>query len=180
MTQVMRTIKGEVNTGGNIGASALVTVKDLVIGVIGGGVVAAISGKYAIPIGVLLTGTGHYKNNKLLQVIGLGTMASNSFSKAGSVSGLEGLEGVKERLQAYKASMSERFLIDKILKKKSVSGIGEVQYFDYPGNSVGDLAALDSIEDQLIESGIQFQGTGGMGAIAGLQGDLSDVEDLNL
>jgi hypothetical protein len=170
MTKVMQALKGDVNTNGDMGASALVTVKDLVIGVIGGGIVAAISGNLAIPIGFLLTGAGHYRNNKLLQAVGLGTMASNSFSKTGTVSGLEGLDGVKERLQALKGSLSEKFLLDKILKKKGMAGLGDVQYFNYPDATVGELAALDNIENQLIESGMQFQGASEEYDLVGMDG----------
>ena len=69
---------------------------------------------------------------------------------------------MKERLQAYKESLGEKFYLDKILKKKgATNGIGELQYFSYPGSSAnGDLAALDDIENQLAESAMQFQMNG--------------------
>jgi len=159
--KILKALKGEIDTKGDIGATAIVTGKDLVIGVLAGGLVAAISGKASLPVGFLITGAGHYTNNKILQILGISTMASNGFSKTGStVSGLEGLEGVKERLLAYKSSMTEKFFLDKIIKKKeatAASGIGEVQYFNYPDTANGDLAALSDIEQQLTESALQYQ-----------------------
>jgi hypothetical protein len=87
-------------------------------------------------------------------------MAAGGFQKSTTVSGLEGLDGVKERLQAFKQSMSDRFYLDKIMKKKvaaATNGIGELQYFTYP-DTMGELAALNDIERQIEESAIQFNG----------------------
>ncbi|MEP7374719.1 MAG: hypothetical protein ABI675_15090 [Chitinophagaceae bacterium] len=159
--ELMRILKGEADGTGQLGASALLGIKDLVLVVLGGGVIAAVSGKVALPVGFIITGTGYYTNNKILQLLGAGTMAANGFQKTGTVQGLDGLDGVKERLQAYKESLKEKFFIDKLLKKKetTTSGIGEVQYFNYGDGMNGDLAALDEIENQLAESALQFQGT---------------------
>jgi hypothetical protein len=46
------------------------------------------------------------------------------------------------------------------MKKKgaATNGIGELQYFSYPGAMNGELAALDDIEQQIAESAMQFQG----------------------
>ena len=152
----------ELPTKGNAKNTLLETGKDILIGVLGGGLIGAVIGKPSLAVGIITTGAGHYTDNKLIQLLGIGMMAANGFQKTGAVSGLEGLEGVKERLQAYKESLSEKFYLDKILKKKgATNGIGELQYFSYPGSSVnGDLAALDDIENQLAESAIQFQMNG--------------------
>ena len=152
----------ELPTKGNAKNTLLETGKDILIGVLGGGLIGAVIGKPSLAVGIITTGAGHYTDNKLIQLLGIGMMAANGFQRAGSVSGLEGLEGVKERLQAYKESLSEKFYLDKILKKKgATNGIGELQYFSYPGSSVnGDLAALDDIENQLAESAMQFQMNG--------------------
>jgi hypothetical protein len=153
------------NTKGKLKDSALETGKDLLVGVIGGGVIGAIIGKPSLLVGLLTTGAGHYTNSRLIQLLGLGMMASNGFQTKTTVSGLEGLEGVKERLQAYQQSFKEKFYLDKIIKKKEVSGFGEVQYFNYP-ESMGDLAALDDIERQLEQSAMQFQGTNPVGELS--------------
>ena len=153
----------ELPTKGNAKNTLLETGKDILIGVLGGGLIGAVIGKPSLAVGIITTGAGHYTDNKLIQLLGIGMMAANGFQRTGAVSGLEGLEGVKERLQAYKESLSEKFYLDKILKKKgaTANGIGELQYFSYPGSSVnGDLAALDDIENQLAESAMQFQMNG--------------------
>jgi len=149
-------------TKGNAKNTVLETGKDILIGVLGGGLIGAVIGKPSLAVGIVTTGVGHYTSNKLVQILGIGIMAANGFSKSGTVSGLEGLDGVKERLQAYKESMKEKFFLDKIMKKKegaATSGIGELQYFTYPDSSMnGSLAALDDIEQQIAESAMQFQG----------------------
>jgi len=162
-------------TKGNAKNTLLETGKDILIGVLGGGLIGAVIGKPSLAVGIITTGAGHYTDNKLIQLLGIGMMAANGFQKSGAVSGLEGLAGVKERLQAYKESMSEKFYLDKILKKKgATNGIGELQYFSYPGSSVnGELAALDDIENQLAESAMQFQ----MNGNEDLQVGIIEMED---
>lgn len=155
-------------TKGNAKNTLMETGKDILIGVLGGGLIGAIIGKPSLAVGIVTTGVGHYTDNKLVQILGIGIMAGNGFNKAETVSGLEGLDGVKERIKAYKESMAERFYLDKILKKKvaaaaATNGFGELQYFTYPDPLNGHLAALDDIEQQIAESAAQFQGqmTGG-------------------
>lgn len=147
-------------TKGNAKNTALETGKDILVGVLGGGLVGAVIGKPSLVIGIVTTAAGHYAGNRLVQLLGIGVMAANGFQKAGTVSGLEGLAGVKERIQAYKESISERLYLDKILKKKAAAtnGIGELQYFTYPDTMNGNLAALDDIEEQIAESAMQFRG----------------------
>jgi hypothetical protein len=147
-------------TKGNTKNTALETGKDILIGVLGGGLIGAAIGKPSLLIGIVTTGTGHYTGNKLLQILGIGMMAGGGFQKTTTVSGLEGLDGVKERLKAYKESMSDKFYLDKIMKKKAATtnGIGELQYFTYPDTMNGELAALNDIEQQIAESAMQFNG----------------------
>lgn len=154
-------INRDLPTKGNAKNTVLETGKDILIGVLGGGVIGAIIGKPSLAVGIVTTGVGHYTDNKLVQILGIGIMAANGFQKGGTVSGLEGLAGVKERLQAYKESMKEKFYLDKIMKKSSgTSGIGDLQYFKYPNDMNGHLAALDDIEQQITDSARQFQMTG--------------------
>ena len=144
-------------TKGNVKNTLLETGKDLVVGVIGGGLIGAAIGKASLGIGALVTGAGHYANNKMATIFGVGMMAANGFQKGKSISGLDGLDGVKERVQAYKETFSEKLFIDKLIAKKTaaVNGMGNVQYFNYPNDVSGDLAALDYIENQITESGMQ-------------------------
>ncbi|MBS1577388.1 MAG: hypothetical protein JST09_18975 [Bacteroidetes bacterium] len=148
-------------TKGNAKNTVLETGKDILIGVLGGGLLGAVIGKPSLAVGIITTGAGHYTGNRLVQLLGIGIMAANGFQKSGTVSGLEGFEGVKERLQAYKESLQEKFYLDKILKKKvaaATNGVGELQYFTYNDPMNGHLAALNDIEQQVAESAMQFQG----------------------
>ena len=146
----------ELNTKGSVKNTALETGKDILVCVLGGGLIGAAIGKPSLAVGIVTTGLGHYSGNKLTQLLGLGMMAANGFQKNTSVSGLEGLDGVKERIKAFKDGFAEKLYLDKIKKKSSgTSGFGDLQYFSYPNN---DLAALDAIEDQIADSALQFQG----------------------
>jgi hypothetical protein len=153
---------GSLNAQGSMKNTALETGKDILVCVLGGGLLGAAIGRPSLAVGIATTGLGHYSGNKLAQLLGLGMMAANGFQKSSSsVSGIDGLDGVKERLQAYKENFSEKLYIDKILKRSSggsaTNGFGELQYFSYPNNN--DLAALNAIEDQVANSAMQFQGS---------------------
>jgi hypothetical protein len=143
-------------TKGNVKNTLLETGKDLLVGVIGGGLVGAAIGKPSLAIGTLVTGVGHYADNRLATLFGIGIMASNGFQRGKSVSGLEGMDGIKDRLMAYKESFGEKLYLDKIIKSKSeaANGIGSVQYFNYPEEAYTiNGPSLDEIEDQIAESG---------------------------
>lgn len=164
----------ELSTKGNLKNSALETGKAVLVGVLGGGLIGAAIGKPSLIVGIVTTGVGHYSGNKLTQMLGLGLMAANGFQRDKVVSGLEGLDGVKERLQAFKESFSEKLYIDKLKAKglipASTNGVGELQYFSYPGGQ--NLAALDAIEDQIETSAMQFQGN-----LPSSDSDFSGMED---
>lgn len=175
---MMQGFGSELKTQGDIKNSAIETGKAILVGVLGGGLIGAAIGKPSFLVGILTTGVGHYSGNKLTQMVGIGMMAANGFSKTTTgVSGIEGLDGVKERLQAFKESFSEKIYLDK-LKKKGIdggtSGFGDLQYFAYPNN---DLAALNAIEDQLTDSAMQFQGSLPESDFAG--GDFGDLTEQN-
>lgn len=147
-------------TKGNVKNTVLETGKDLLVAVLGGGLIGSAIGRPSLAVGLITTGTGHYTHNRLLTLLGIGIMAANGFQRGKTVNGLEGLDGIKERLTAYKENFSEKLYLDKIIKQKSAAaanGIGELQYFNYPSEMNGGLNALDTIEQQLIESGMQFQ-----------------------
>ncbi len=156
---VLQGFSSELKTKGSIKNTAFETGKGILVGVLGGGLIGAAIGKPSLLIGLVTTGLGHYSGNKLTQILGLGIMAANGFQKAGAVGGIEGLDGVKERVMAFKESFSEKLYLDKLKAKNmgggTTSGFGNLQYFSYPN---GDLAALDAVEDQLTDSAAQFQG----------------------
>lgn len=166
------------------------TGKDILIGVVGGGFIGAAIGRPSLIIGAVVSGVGHFIGNRAVSLAGVGMMAANGFQPSSTVSGgMDGVDGVKERLTAYKNSFTEKLYLDKILKKKtdtSVAGFGELQYFNY-ANEVAGLAALDNMEEQMENnamSRLQMNGTN-MGAAsddlpAVVDGVLSDVSDYNL
>lgn len=161
---IMQKMGKGLDTKGSVKNTVLETGKDLLIGVIGGGLVGAAMGRASLGVGAIITGAGHYADNKLAAIFGMGMMAANGFQKSKGVNGLEGMDGVKERLNAYKDNFAEKLFIDKLISKKVVSanGVGEVQFFTYPSSVSNDLAALDYIENKITESGLQqMQMTGG-------------------
>lgn len=184
-------------TKDNIKNSALETGKDLLIGVIGGGVAGAAIGKPSLLVGIGLTGAGHFTDNHLLKLFGIGLMASNGFQRSKSVNGLEGLDkqAILNRIQAYKDNFSEKLFIDRLTGKRSANaesanGIGELQFFNYPNDVNGaydELAALEDLEQQIAQSGIDQMQVSGMGEFGefgefGEIGELAslDASDLNL
>jgi hypothetical protein len=169
--KMLSNITQPLDTKGNIKNSAIETGKDLVVGVIIGGLAGATIGKPSLIIGFLTSGIGHYLDNRLITTAGLGMMASNSFAPKSiqGIEGLEGIESVKERVQAFKETLSQKMYLDKVKalkigKQKSVSGMGEVQYFSYPENLLeganDELALLNQIEHQIANSSIPVQGIG--------------------
>jgi hypothetical protein len=150
--------------------SIIETAKDIVVGVVAGGVTGSAIGRASLLIGAAVTGVGHYYKNRLASIFGIGMMAANGFQGGGSdMKGpeLEGLEGVKERIMNFKESFSQKLYLDKLpmlksKKKETTNGMGEVQYFSYPEKKVKelgegpDLTALDRIEKQVADSGASF------------------------
>jgi hypothetical protein len=154
------------DTKNNIQNSFVETGKDLIIGVVGGGVVGAAIGKPSLLIGIAITGTGHFMNNRLMTSLGMGMMASNGFQTKGlkGVEGVDGIEDIKERINTYKKSFMEKTYLDKIKtlqkgKSKAVDGMGEVQYFTYPQNLLeganDDYDILNRIENHIANEGMQ-------------------------
>jgi hypothetical protein len=171
-------ITADLETKGDLKNTGIETLKDVVIGVVAGGVAGSAIGRASLLIGAAVTGLGHYYKIRLASVFGVGMMAANGFQqtptqlKGTPKEGLEGaLEGAKERVMNFKDSFSEKLYLDKIIKPKeekkedtTTKGVGEVQYFTYPENKeLGestatelDLTALDRLEKQVVKSGDEF------------------------
>jgi len=159
---------GHKTTKEKVKHSAIATGKDLLIGVIGGGIAGAVIGKPSLIIGAGVTGYGHYANKPSLTTFGIGMMASSGFSTAsGTTQGVDGFsaEDVKARVMGFKDSIESKLFLDKIIKKKdaapkkeNTNGIGAVQYFTYPNqNKELDFSALDHLEKQIQQSGAEYQ-----------------------
>lgn len=176
------------NTKGNVKNTVIETGKDILVGVVGGGLIGAALGRPSLLIGAGVTGAGHYMGNKVATLLGIGMMAANGFQKSKTVEGLEGMDmqSIKDRMVAYKDNFSEKLYLDKIIPKKNggskdeTSGFGELQFFNYPNdmNGYNDLAALDSIERQIEQSGVSHMQMTGIGLedVEGV-GDLDGEDD---
>lgn len=169
-------LSSRLDTKGDVKHSAMETGKDLLIGVLGGGLVAALIGKPAFLVGLGVTGIGHFAGNTLASTFGLGMMAGGNIV-GGSVSGVDGLDGAKERVQAFKDSMLQRTYLDRFVKKEAVNGtVGALQYFDYGQMSGASdnpelygMGALDEIEQSLADVGLaRLQGADDIGVIGSL------------
>lgn len=166
-------ITKDLDTKGDIKNSAIETLKDVVIGVVAGGVAGSAIGRASLIIGAAVTGVAHYYGNRLGSIFGMGMMASNGFQqtneqmKGTPKEGLEGMiEGAKERVMNFKDTFQQKLFLDKVLKKdekkeEGTKGVGDVQYFTYPenkelGESELDMTALDRLEKQIENSGSAF------------------------
>lgn len=159
-------IAQELDTKGNAKNSAIESVKDLVVGVVGGGLAGAAIGKPSLLVGLGTSLIGHYMGSSMATSFGMGMMASGGYQIGqGAVNGtgLTGLDGAKERMKAFGANIKQRLYIDKIIKPKETTkeegteGLGNVQYFKYPQTQELDMGSLDTIENEIARSGEQFE-----------------------
>ena len=172
--------KGLSGTGDGTGAKAKDAVvelgKDIVVGVIGGGVAGAALGRLSFIVGAAVSGVGHFAKNRIASALGLGMMASGTYQAVSGMNGkpAEGMEGVKERLLALKDDMKKRIFLDKVLKAKQpkdddngTNGLGQAQYFIYP-NSEEPVGELDMSELDNIHRQIQNNATNGLNGEMGI------------
>lgn len=151
--------------------------KDIVVGVIGGGVAGAVLGRLSFVVGAAVTGVGHYAKSRIASALGLGMMASGTYQTMSGMNGkpASGLDGVKERLLALKDDMKKRIFLDKVLKAKEkkeekteegTNGLGQVQYFVYPNSeeSMGEveMSELDKIQKQIQDSAMKYNQVNGI------------------
>jgi hypothetical protein len=158
---------------GNFKRTAAETGKDLLIGVIGGGLAGALVGRPSLLVGLAVTGVGHFMGSPAVAVFGAGMMASGGYQVvAGAMNGADEktkLEKAKERLTNFKEVIKHQFYLDKIVKSKkkkeseSTDGIGEVKYYTYPekneelGESkTPEMKELERIEAQMETSAQKF------------------------
>jgi hypothetical protein len=168
---------------GNAKQAAIDTGKDLLIGAIGGGLAGAVLGRSSLLVGIAVTGISNYLKLKAGTSFGIGMMASGGYQTITSVNGTSqnGFEGVKERMQAFKEDMKQKLFLDKILKTKKAdegtNGIGDVQYFTYPGNELNGNVALDHIEQQIAASAEAYDAQQVSGAY---YDEVGEIDDSNL
>jgi hypothetical protein len=164
----------------NIGNSVIETGKDLLIGVIGGGLLGAAIGRPSLLIGAVVTAGGHYFKNSTVSVLGVGMMAANGFQNGAAVNGPEKpMDAVKNRINTFGKNFKQKIYLDKVIKSKpsstsnaTMQGLENVQYFNYPTdtavNGELDFSGLDEVERQLSYSAGEFDMAGAefeMGAL---------------
>lgn len=184
--QFLEKVNG-LQTKGNVKNTLIETGKDLLVGVIAGGLAGSAIGKPSLIAGAGITALGHFRGSRLLSLFGVGMMAANGFQTS-SVSGVdEGMEGVKDRVVAFKNTFSQKLYLDKIMKKKTaatVTGMGNLQYFNY-ANEVAGLEALSNVEEQIENSALnRLQMSGNSigatdDALPGMQGPLAELSDVS-
>jgi hypothetical protein len=95
---------------------------DILVGVLGGGVASALLGKYSFLVGLGVSGIGHFSENKALTALGLGMMASGTFTALTSKQQDEKKplpDRIKERLEAFKEELKQKVFFDKIPSLKN-------------------------------------------------------------
>lgn len=142
-----------INTAEGIG-------RDVLIGVLGGGLASAILGKYSFIGGLVVAGYGHYSENKVLTALGLGMMASGTFmaltgKKQDQKKPLP--DRIKERLEIFKEELKQKVFLDKILAEKVVDEKKQEKKAETPGvkNDKEEEDELTGLEKYLSKSEIE-------------------------
>ncbi len=167
----------QLDTKGDAKNSAIEAVKDLVVGVVGGGLAGAAIGKPSLLVGLGTSLIGHYSGMPLATSFGLGMMASGGYQITSNVNGLSGMDEVKERIKSFSTNIKQRLYLDKIIKPKgeATNGMGSVQYFKYPKSDTQelDMGSLDDIEQEMARLGEQYERK----QMAGAYDDMAGVND---
>jgi hypothetical protein len=142
-----------INTAEGIG-------RDVLIGVLGGGLASAILGKYSFIGGLVVAGYGHYSENKALAALGLGMMASGTFmaltgKKQDQKKPLP--DRIKERLEIFKEELKQKVFLDKILAEKTVDEKKQEKKAETPTvkNNEQEEDELTGLEKYLSKSEIE-------------------------
>ena len=97
--------------------TAIETGKDILIGVVGGGIAGVIIGKPSLLIGAGITGYGHFAEKPMARTFGMGMMMGGGMSVANSaMSGLTADE-IKDRVLKFKDGFFSKLYLDKVFKK---------------------------------------------------------------
>jgi len=96
---------------------------DLLIGVLGGGLLAATLGRPAFLVGLGISGYAHHTNNNSLKALGLGMMASGTMSALnGKIIDpkLPAADQMMERVKAFGMELKRKLFIDKLIPEKKL------------------------------------------------------------
>tara|TARA_B110001469_G_C9641313_1_gene322633 strand:+ start:1092 stop:1691 length:600 start_codon:yes stop_codon:yes gene_type:complete len=115
-------------TKGNIAGTGIKTLVDLLVGATVGAGIGAGSGKFALPVGLVLIAGSHYLDEKtgVLRLVGASSIAYGigkaMLEKQETVSGYELAgkpKGVGDRLSQFKDELITSFYLDKVIGNKS-------------------------------------------------------------
>ena len=180
-------------TGDVVKNSAVGTLRDVGVGVAGGGLLGSLIGKHSFLIGLATSFGGYYFANPTVSSLGMGLMAANGFqvSKNNAPAGTQGLEGfnlkqelenAKQRVVNFRDNFADKLYLDRFVKKGVSGNLGDVDY--YLHGQLGDeddaVAELDRIEEQLFESAEQFQNENAISGHTSEEFNSIDEEDLLL
>lgn len=171
--------------------SAIGMLRDVGVGVVGGGLVGSVVGRHSFFLGLVTSFGGYYLANPTVSSLGLGIMAANGFqisknNPPADTQGLDGfsfkqeLENAKQRVINFRNNFADKLYLDSFVKKGVSGDLGNVDY--YLHGQIGDeddaIAELDRIEEQLTQSAEQFQNEN---AISGYTGNgLNDLDEEDL
>jgi hypothetical protein len=125
---------------------------DVLVGVLGGGLGAVISGSYSFMAGLVVSGFGHYTKNKYLSSLGLGIMASSSMKAAQGVKqdpNASMLTNMQERVKAFGQELQRKLLIPtkKQSELKTESNLNGTQ--QKQNNNMPPAQAFEMINKQI-------------------------------
>ena len=184
-----RFLKEIKTTGDIVKNSAIGALRDVGIGVVGGGLVGSVVGRHSFLVGLATSFGGYYAANPTVASLGMGIMAANGFqvSRNNAPSGTQGLEGfdfkqemenAKQRVVNFRDNFAEKLYLDKFLKK-DMGDLGDIDYYLH-GGELGDeedaIAELDRIEEQLIDSAETFNEENSVNGTSELN-DLDEEDD---
>jgi len=94
---------------------------DTGVAVLGGGLSSAILGRLSFPVGLMLTGYGHYKKNNVLRILGIGIMASSSMtSRIENNPKATFVENTTKRIKAFADELKSKLSLDLLAKQAAI------------------------------------------------------------
>lgn len=153
----------EVNPKGDVKQTAIRTLAEVGISVLGGGLLGAAIGKPSFLIGLVLTGVGYYKGVSWLAPLGLGMMSTSHLipDKSSGVSGFDlktETTNAKNRMLSFKDSILQKTYIDKLIPSKKANNARQIseESTEGFGSLEANINALDEVEKQLNASANTF------------------------
>ena len=131
---------------------------DIGAGVLAGGAVTALMGKYAFAGGALVSFIGHYKDINWLKPVGVGMMASSFLIKNTDST-------VKERFTDMWEGLKKKTFLDKVLDKTSKNKSTQKGVANQSGENASEVSgvnvkgyvnAIDEVEKNVIDSANEF------------------------